>query len=140
MNHLPLPRAPGRVTVQQAAAFTGHGRSPVGAESGAGRDNSDTLDAAVLLDVRESDEWQAGHALGAVHAPLSALAAGAPLPYRARGRRLVVICRSGNRSQQAAELLAARGAEAVDVVGGMREWARAGLAVVDRRGENGTVA
>jgi rhodanese-related sulfurtransferase len=51
-----------------------------------------------------------------------------------------VICRSGIRSLQAGELLVARGAEAVDVIGGMREWARAGLPVVDGRGGNGTVA
>lgn len=51
-----------------------------------------------------------------------------------------MICRSGNRSRQAAELLAARGAEAVDVLGGMRDWAGAGLPVVDLHGGDGTVA
>ncbi len=52
-----------------------------------------------------------------------------------------MICRSGNRSLQAAELLAAWGAEeAVDVIGGMRDWAEAGLPVVDPHGGNGTVA
>ncbi|MGW5278056.1 rhodanese-like domain-containing protein [Streptomyces collinus] len=124
------PRAPGRVTVQEAAARTGHG----GAADSA---------VAVLLDVREPDEWRAGHAPGAVHLPLSelsGLSAGAGLPAAAHARPLVVICRSGNRSRRAAELLAARGADAVDVIGGMREWAAAGLPVVDGRGGNGTVA
>ncbi|MET9131423.1 MULTISPECIES: rhodanese-like domain-containing protein [Streptomyces] len=116
---------PGRVTVQQAAVRTGH----------TGGDGD-----AVLLDVREPYEWQAGRAPRAVHLPLSALAAGAALPAPAQARPLVVICRSGNRSRQAAELLAARGAQAVDVVGGMRDWAAAGLPVVDERGRNGTVA
>ena len=120
-------RGPGRVTVQQAVARTGDG---------------DATDdgAAVLLDVREPDEWQAGHAPRAVHLPLSALADGAGLPAEAQGRSLVVVCRSGNRSRQAAELLRARGADAVDVIGGMQDWARTGLPVVNALGEDGTVA
>jgi rhodanese-related sulfurtransferase len=62
------------------------------------------------------------------------------LPARARERPLVVICRSGNRSRRAAELLTAGGAKAVDVIGGMLEWAEAGLPVVDSKGLRGTVA
>ena len=116
------------MTVQEAAARTGHGHA---AESGGD---------AVLLDVREPYEWQAGHAPRAVHLSLSALAAGAGLPSEAQARSLIVICRSGNRSRQAAELLVARGAQAVDVIGGMRDWAGAGLPVVDARGGNGTIA
>jgi rhodanese-related sulfurtransferase len=118
---------PGRVSVQEAAIRTGH-------------DNADGRGDAVLLDGREPYEWQAGHAPRAVHLSLSALAAGAGLPAHAQARPLIVICRSGNRSRQAAELLVARGSQAVDVVGGMRDWAKAGLPVVDARGGNGTVA
>ncbi|ALV32276.1 rhodanese-like domain-containing protein [Streptomyces sp. CdTB01] len=121
-------RGPGRVTVQEAAARTGHG------------DIADSAGDAVLLDVREPYEWQAGHAPRAVHLSLSALAAGAGLPSEAQARPLIVICRSGNRSRQAAELLVARGAQAVDVIGGMHDWAGAGLPVVDARGGNGTIA
>ncbi|MGW3445153.1 rhodanese-like domain-containing protein [Streptomyces sp. NPDC001076] len=84
---------------------------------------------AVLLDVREAAEWAAGHAPRAVHAPLSGLAAGAPLPPGAADRPLVVICHSGRRSREAAALLTARGLDAVDVVGGMTAWCAAGLAV-----------
>ncbi|WP_330285951.1 rhodanese-like domain-containing protein [Streptomyces sp. NBC_00576] len=90
--------------------------------------------AAVLLDVREAEEWEAGHAAGAVHAPLSALAAGAALPGSARSRPLIVICRSGKRSREAAALLAARGAEVADVIGGMRAWTEAGLPVATGNG------
>ncbi|WUC97958.1 rhodanese-like domain-containing protein (plasmid) [Streptomyces sp. NBC_00525] len=95
---------------------------------------------AVLLDVRERNEWDAGRAPGAVHAPLSGLAAGAPLPRAVRGRPLVVICRSGNRSQRAVALLGARGADAVDVKGGMKRWAAAGHPVVAAAGREGCVA
>ncbi|MEU8523354.1 rhodanese-like domain-containing protein [Streptomyces sp. NBC_01216] len=95
---------------------------------------------SVLLDVRETSEWKAGHAPGAVHAPLSDLAAGLPLPQAARDRKLIVICRSGNRSRQAAGLLVERGVDAVDVRGGMHAWAGAGYPVVDERGRNGSIA
>ncbi|MGQ4717330.1 rhodanese-like domain-containing protein [Streptomyces anulatus] len=95
---------------------------------------------AVLLDVREKHEWRTGHAPGAVHAPLTALAAGGALPAAARGRPLVVICRSGQRSQRAVKLLAERGADAVDVKGGMNAWAAAGLPVIDEHGDGGSIA
>ncbi|WP_327299969.1 rhodanese-like domain-containing protein [Streptomyces sp. NBC_01197] len=94
---------------------------------------------AVLLDVREKPEWTAGHAPGAVHVPLTKLVAGATLPAEAEGRPLVVICRSGHRSQQAAKLLTERGAQAVDVEGGMNAWAAAGHPVVDERGNSGQI-
>nr|WP_308289671.1 rhodanese-like domain-containing protein [Streptomyces muensis] len=85
---------------------------------------------AVLVDVREPDEWATGHAPGAVLAPLSALTAGETLPRTAQGRPVVAICRSGKRSREAAALLTARGTDVVDVIGGMRAWAQAGLPVV----------
>ncbi|WP_225836837.1 rhodanese-like domain-containing protein [Streptomyces sp. NK08204] len=118
-----------------------HRRGEDRVTAGEARRRTQGADApAVLLDVREQGEWNAGHAPGAVHAPLSRLAAGAALPSAAQGRPLVVICRSGNRSQQAAELLTERGAEAVDVKGGMQAWAAAGHPVVDERGNNGSIA
>ncbi|MEU0131334.1 rhodanese-like domain-containing protein [Streptomyces sp. NPDC006289] len=95
---------------------------------------------AVLLDVREQVEWKAGHAPGAVHVPLSLLVTGMALPAAAEGRPLVVICRSGHRSQRAARLLTERRVEAVDVKGGMNAWASAGLQVVDDRGSSGRIA
>lgn len=97
-------------------------------------------EGAVLLDVREPAEWTAGHAPGAVHVPLSALLAGAGMPPAARGRSLMVICRSGHRSREAVKLLIGRGAEAVDVKGGMNAWAAAGLPLVDGHGNRGSIA
>ncbi|MFF7534328.1 rhodanese-like domain-containing protein [Streptomyces bobili] len=116
-----LRRGPGRLTPQQARERTGEG-------------------TAVLLDVREAQEWNAGHAPDAQHLPLSRLAAGAPLPAAAQGRPVVTICRSGHRSQQAAKLLAGRGVQASDVTGGMTAWARAGLPVTAQDGSGGVIA
>ncbi|WP_156724891.1 rhodanese-like domain-containing protein [Streptomyces apocyni] len=95
---------------------------------------------AALLDVRETYEWTAGHAPDAAHAPLTRLLAGAALPPSAQGRPIIVICRSGNRSRQAVEILANSGVEATDVTGGMVAWAAEGLPVVDDRGDTGFIA
>ncbi|KRV51340.1 sulfurtransferase [Wenjunlia vitaminophila] len=81
-------------------------------------------DGAYVLDVREPDEYRAGHVPGALLAPLSGLATAAPaLP---EGRPVYVICASGNRSRRAADQLAAIGARAYSVAGGTRGWARTG--------------
>ncbi|MBD0693046.1 sulfurtransferase [Streptomyces sp. CBMA123] len=95
--------------------------------------------AAVLLDVREAAEFTAGHAPGALHLPLVGLAAGVGLPPEAVGRTVLTVCRSGHRSQRAAELLAARGVEALNVTGGMNAWARARLPVTTPDGSAGHV-
>ncbi|MCX4657480.1 rhodanese-like domain-containing protein [Streptomyces microflavus] len=95
--------------------------------------------SALLVDVREEDEFQAGRAPAALHLPLSRLAEGAEMPGREDGRDLVLICRSGHRSRQATCLLAGRGVTAVDVVGGMGAWAAEGLPVHDASGAAGTV-
>lgn len=116
-----LRRGPDRLTPQQAHQRTSDGK-------------------AVLLDVREKPEWTAGHAPNSVHVPLTSLLTGGTLPAEARGRPLVVICRSGHRSRQAVKLLTERGAQAVDVEGGMNAWAAAGYPVVDARGNSGKTA
>jgi rhodanese-related sulfurtransferase len=74
------------------------------------------LDSPVLIDVREPDEYAAGHAPGAVNLPMSQLDARADeVPTDAP---VHVICQSGGRSARATEALAARGVDAVDVEGG----------------------
>lgn len=81
-------------------------------------------DGAWLLDVREDDEWAAGHAPEAVHIPLGQLgdrAREVPLD-----QDVYVICRSGHRSGRATEALNGAGWKAVNVAGGMQNWAAAG--------------
>ena len=85
-------------------------------------------DGAVLLDVREADEWQSGHAAGAKHIPIGQL--GARLSGLPRDREIVTICRSGNRSSRAAaELRRAGFTDVRNMAGGMIAWARAGLPI-----------
>lgn len=87
-----------------------------------------TPDTTFLLDVREDDEWAAGHAPGATHVPLGRLAA--HVDQLPRDRRIVCICRSGGRSGRATEALAQAGFDAVNMTGGMQAWAAAGLPMV----------
>ena len=93
---------------------------------------------AVLLDVREADEWHSGHAEGAQWIPMGEVA-GRQREIPA-GRDVVVICRSGARSGRVTEVLVGAGHDAVNLAGGMRAWAAAGLPVVTEHGGAGTVA
>ena len=74
---------------------------------------------ATLLDVREDEEWAAGHAPDAVHLPMSTLTG--RLGELPEGP-LAVICRSGGRSARVTAYLAGQGHEAVNVDGGMLAW------------------
>ncbi|HEX4834130.1 MAG TPA: rhodanese-like domain-containing protein [Trebonia sp.] len=95
-------------------------------------------DRAFLLDVREDDEWAAGHAPDAVHVRLSDLGARAgELP---RDREVYVICRSGARSAYAAQALAGGGWKVVNIADGMTGWAVAGRPMVSETGAEPFVA
>lgn len=80
---------------------------------------------AVLLDVREDEEWQAGHAPQAQHLPMSEIQQ--RLAEVPQDRPLLAICRSGSRSGQVMAALARIGYEIDNVAGGMKAWAKAGL-------------
>jgi hydroxyacylglutathione hydrolase len=81
-----------------------------------------------LLDVRAQTEWDAGHLPNARHIMLGYL------PERAEEvidhKPIVVQCRTDNRSAIAASILQAKGAqEVINLSGGIRAWAKAGLPV-----------
>jgi len=85
-------------------------------------------DGASLLDVREPDEWAAGHIPGATLIPLGELPS--RLGELERNAKIVVVCRSGNRSAEGRDILLGAGFPAVTSLdGGMKEWARAGMPV-----------
>ena len=85
-----------------------------------------------LLDVREPDEWEAGHAPTASHTPLRLLPSRRP----PRGPRIVVVCRTGARSARATVALRSWGYDAVNLAGGMQAWETAGLTIVDGQGNS----
>ena len=74
-----------------------------------------------LLDVRENSEWDEFHVPETTHIPLGELAERVDeLP---RDQRIVVICRSGNRSQQGRDILLEAGfTEVTSMDGGLKEW------------------
>ena len=83
---------------------------------------------SVLMDVRERDEWDAGHVPEALHIPLGELPGRvAEVPVDGR---IMVVCHSGTRSARATAWLNEAGYDAVNVAGGMVDWQRAGLPVV----------
>jgi rhodanese-related sulfurtransferase len=95
-------------------------------------------DDAYLLDVREPDEWVAGHAPNAVHVPLGELVA--RLAEVPADEDIVVVCRSGARSAQATAYLNQAGRRAVNLDGGMQAWAAAGRPMVSESGAAPVVA
>lgn len=93
---------------------------------------------AVMVDVREPEEWHAGHAAAAVWIPMgeievrhTELSADVPI---------VVMCRSGNRSGMVTQALVQAGYDASNIAGGMQAWADAGFDVVTDSGSPGSVA
>lgn len=101
-----------------------------------GVDPAELPSAATLLDVREDDEWRAGHVAGSVHLPMSAIQRRtAELP----AGDLVVVCRSGHRSGQVAAWLIGAGRQAANLTGGLQAWAARGLPLVTVDGTPGHV-
>lgn len=109
LNPRPVSALPPEVDVRQAAALREQG--------------------ALVLDVREPEEWAEVHIPGATLIPLGQLAARVEeLP---RDRTVVVVCRSGNRSQEGRDILRRAGFTRVtSLQGGVRAWAAAGLPTV----------
>jgi rhodanese-related sulfurtransferase len=95
-------------------------------------------DQAWLLDVREDDEWAAGHAPDARHIPLGQLGSrAAEVPQDVE---VYVICRSGHRSARATQALNGAGWQAVNIAGGMQDWAASGRPMVTDSGAEPFVA
>jgi rhodanese-related sulfurtransferase len=92
---------------------------------------------AVVIDVREEDEWTAGHM------PTSRLIPMVQVEGHVDELRevasAVVVCRTGGRSNAITQVLNSAGINAVNLAGGMRAWEEAGLPVVTEGGEPGRI-
>jgi rhodanese-related sulfurtransferase len=80
--------------------------------------------SGVLVDVREPEEYVAGHVPGAVPIPMNQLAT--RMGEIDKTSRVFVICASGNRSSAMTDLLRGAGFDAVSVAGGNGAWTRSG--------------
>ncbi len=84
---------------------------------------------AVIIDVREEEEWNAGHIAGAVHIPLKQLEARVPELQQYKDKAIITQCRSGKRSADALEVLKSAGFTKVySMDGGILAWSKDGLA------------
>lgn len=97
-------------------------------------------DQVQILDVREPYEWEAGHIDGALHVPLAQVMAGQEQGRLDPERPVVVVCKTGNRSELAAVMLQARGFKAENFEGGTEAWVAAGLPILAADGSPGWVA
>jgi rhodanese-related sulfurtransferase len=91
---------------------------------------------ALLLDIREPEEWAAGHIEGALHVPMMSLPQ--RLHYEpdtlATDRPVVVVCKMGGRSAQVTAWLCQQGYDASNLLGGMLAWQAAGRALTGEPG------
>ena len=81
----------------------------------------------LVLDVRQPEEFRAGHIQGAKLLPLNEL--DRRLKELPQDREIVCVCATGNRSRSATKRLVSAGYQAVNLNGGMLRWSGNGLAV-----------
>ncbi|HEY4525492.1 MAG TPA: rhodanese-like domain-containing protein [Candidatus Paceibacterota bacterium] len=84
---------------------------------------------AILLDVRRDEEWQAGHAVGAIHWDLAKLQAG-QMPNIPKDADIQTYCRTGNRAGVARNIMLQNGYRKVANLGGLSDWEKMGGKVV----------
>ncbi|MGF7049580.1 rhodanese-related sulfurtransferase [Paenibacillus sp. DS2015] len=77
-------------------------------------------ESLLVIDVREPQEWHAGHIAGATHIQLGQLLD--RLDELDSAQEMFMVCRSGSRSGLACELLSERGFDVVNMTGGLNEW------------------
>jgi rhodanese-related sulfurtransferase len=94
-------------------------------------------EGVALIDVREVNEWQAGHAPTAVHVPMNRI--GGTAASFDKTRPIIFVCRSGRRSDAVTGAMVSAGYQALNLVGGMQAWQQAGGDVVRDDGTPGMV-
>ena len=82
----------------------------------------------LLIDVREDEEWKAGHAAGAIHLGKGVIERDIEKTAPDKAATLVLYCGGGYRSALAADALQRMGYQRVrSLIGGWREWTKRGL-------------
>ena len=85
---------------------------------------------AVVLDIREDNEFHSGHIVNAVHVPLGFLKDRQASLEKYKSKPIIAVCRSGNRSGSACSQLKKAGFENIyNLKGGMMAWQHAGLPI-----------
>ena len=93
---------------------------------------AEIADGAIIVDVREDDEWLAGRIEGSLHVPMNSVPQ--QLQYRpelfSSEQPLVIVCAVGGRSAHVTAWLLANGVDAVNLEGGIGAWMSAGRPIV----------
>ncbi len=76
----------------------------------------------VLIDVRTPEEYEAGHIPGSVNIPIDTVEEEVIRQYPPEDHQVMVYCRTGSRSGQAAAILAGQGYDPVYDLGGILDW------------------
>lgn len=89
-------------------------------------------EGAILVDVREDDEWAAGRIDGSVHVPMNTVPQRLnyePTTFESE-QPLVIVCAVGGRSEHVTAWLLQNGVDAVNLEGGISAWMSAGKPIV----------
>lgn len=90
-------------------------------------------DDAVVIDVRESNEYSEGHIINSLHIPLVSLKTRLKDIEKYKAKKVIIACRSGNRSSSACATLKKEGFENVfNLGGGVMAWESANLPLVKK--------
>ena len=90
-------------------------------------------DDALIIDVRESNEYSTGHIINSVHIPLSSLKGRVKELEKHKTQKVILACRSGHRSSQACATLKKEGFEQVfNLRGGVMAWESANLPLIKK--------
>lgn len=84
---------------------------------------------AIILDVREDEEWNTGHIKGAIHIPLNQINNRLSELKSYKDSTIITQCRSGKRSMKALELLKTAGFNVKSMDGGIQAWEQQGLSI-----------
>lgn len=95
---------------------------------------SDVPEGARIVDVRQPEEFRAGHVPGAVSIPMGEVRDRVADVPQGDGP-VYVMCKAGARSQKAAEFYAEQGIEVINVDGGATAWNQAGRDLVSETGD-----
>lgn len=90
-------------------------------------------DDAVIIDVRENNEYSDGHIINSIHIPLTSLKTRLNSIEKHKSQKVIVACRSGHRSSQACATLKKEGFEQVfNLSGGVMAWESANLPLIKK--------
>jgi rhodanese-related sulfurtransferase len=90
-----------------------------------------------LIDVREQDEWDAGHHSEAIHIPMGTIHQ--KIDDFKKNDNYIIICRSGARSGKVSSFMKNEGLNSFNLTGGMKELSLSSKKIVNLNGNNGIV-